>query len=65
MRTLRKLIFGETWTLPLTVGAALIVTAIVRAIAGTGGWWRSAGGFLLLVLVACAYLVATRAGRRT
>jgi membrane protein implicated in regulation of membrane protease activity len=63
--TLRKLVFGETWTLPIAVAAAIGLAALVRAVAG--GWWRSGGGFVLLVLVAVAYVAATwtRRARRS
>jgi hypothetical protein len=53
---LRKLIFGETWTLPLGVGAALGISALVRAIAGPHGWWHHWGGFVLLGLVLVAFV---------
>jgi hypothetical protein len=43
---LRKLVLGETWTLPLGVGATLLVGLALDA-AGPG-WWDSAGGFVLL-----------------
>jgi hypothetical protein len=52
---LRKLVFGETWVLPLGVGAALGIAAIIRAIAGPHGWWHHAGGFVLLGLVIVAF----------
>jgi hypothetical protein len=58
---LRKLVFGETWVLPLGVGAALAISALVRAIAGPHGWWHRAGGFVLLGLVLLA-LAASLAG---
>jgi hypothetical protein len=43
---LRKLILGETWTLPLGV-AATLVAALALDAAGPG-WWERAGGFVLL-----------------
>jgi hypothetical protein len=58
---LRKLILGETWVLPLGVGAALGISALVRALAGPHGWWHHAGGFVLLGLVLLA-LTASLAG---
>lgn len=54
---LRKLVFGETWSLPLGVGAALGIAALVRAVAGTHGWWHRGGGFLLLALLVAAFTV--------
>jgi hypothetical protein len=60
LRTLRKLVLGETWTLPLGVAVAVGVAGIARALAGAHGWWRDGGGFVLLALVVLALLVAVR-----
>jgi hypothetical protein len=43
---LRKLVLGETWTLPAGV-ALTLVAALVLDAAGPG-WWHRAGGFVLL-----------------
>jgi hypothetical protein len=43
---LRKLVLGETWTLPLGVAVTLLIGLGLEA-AGPS-WWRSAGGFVLL-----------------
>ena len=43
---LRKLVLGETWTLPLGVAATLLGGLALDA-AGPG-WWHRAGGFVLL-----------------
>jgi hypothetical protein len=58
LRQLRKLILGETWTLPVGVGVALGTAALVRSLAGSHGWWHSGGGFVLLALVAVALTVS-------
>jgi hypothetical protein len=58
IRTVRKLVFGETWTLPLGVAVAVGACFVVRALAGAHGWWREGGGFVLLALVVAALLVA-------
>ncbi|MGZ4201045.1 MAG: hypothetical protein ACXVRH_03180 [Thermoleophilaceae bacterium] len=58
---LRKLVLGETWVLPLGVGAALGIAGLIRAVAGVHGWWHHAGGFVLLGLVLLA-LAASLAG---
>jgi hypothetical protein len=55
---LRKLVLGETWSLPLGVGLALGAAGIVRAIDGDDGWWHHAGGFILLGLVAIALTIS-------
>jgi hypothetical protein len=51
LRQLRKLLLGETWTLPLGVGLAVAVSFLVRGALDAGRWWPHAGGFLLLGLV--------------
>jgi hypothetical protein len=65
IKTLRKLVLGETWALPIGVGVAVGAAGVLRAVAGDGGWWRDAGGFVLLCLVVVALLTAVgRPGRR-
>jgi hypothetical protein len=61
LKTLRKLILGETWVLPIGVAIAVGLAALLRGLAGEHGWWHDAGGFVLLGLVVAALLVA--AGR--
>jgi hypothetical protein len=51
MRALRKLVLGETWTLPLGVALTLAVALVLREAAGETTWWRHAGGFVVLGLV--------------
>ena len=48
---LRKLVLGETWTLPLGVLLTLALALALDAAAGDTPLWRHAGGFLLLALV--------------
>jgi hypothetical protein len=65
LRSLKKLILGETWTLPLGVATAVLVSALlVRPLMGDA--WRQTGGFVLLAGVAGALLlsVSLSAGRR-
>lgn len=47
LRTLRLLVLGETWTLPLGVLAVLLAAVALRALDGT--LWRDVGGLVLLV----------------
>jgi membrane protein implicated in regulation of membrane protease activity len=63
IRTLRKLVLGETWTLPIGVGVAVGCAGVLRALAGDASWWRDGGGFVLLALVLIALLVALRGPR--
>ena len=51
MRALRKLVLGETWTLPLGVFLTLALALVLDAVAGGTSLWRHAGGFLLLACV--------------
>ena len=55
---LRKLILGETWSLPIGVLASVGIAALIRAIAGPDGWWRHAGGYLLFGLVAVTLTIS-------
>jgi hypothetical protein len=64
LRTLRKLVLGETWALPLGIALAVAVAGIVREVAGAGGWWHHGGGWLLFGLLVAAFAVSlARTGR--
>ena len=64
LRTLRKLVLGETWALPAGVALAVSAAAVAREVSGAGGWFAEAGGWLLLALLALAFAVAVlRSGR--
>jgi hypothetical protein len=56
MRTVRKLILGETWALPIGIFVAVGVAAVLSAAAGSADWWEDSGGFVLLALLAGAFL---------
>jgi hypothetical protein len=64
-RTLKKLILGETWTLPIGMATVVFVAALV-ARPLMGDTWRDAGGFLLLAGVVAVLVasVSRSAGRR-
>jgi hypothetical protein len=65
LRTLRKLILGETWVLPLGIATVVLLAALVaRPLMDDA--WRHAGGFLLLAGVAAVLTlsVSLSAGRR-
>ena len=65
LRTLKKLLLGETWVLPLGVAAILAGGAIVRSIAPDA--WSAVGGLLLAAaaLLVLYLAVARSAGRST
>jgi hypothetical protein len=48
MRALRKIVLGETWSLPLGVLALLLAALALRELAPA--WWDRAGGWVLLAL---------------
>jgi hypothetical protein len=56
MRALRKLVFGETWALPVGIFVAVGVAFVLREVAGSADWWEDSGGFVLLALLAGAFL---------
>jgi hypothetical protein len=66
MRTLKKLVLGETWWLPLGIAVVLAVGGLaLRPLVPT--LWHDAGGFLLLagvlgVLLSSVARTATRRG---
>jgi membrane protein implicated in regulation of membrane protease activity len=59
VKALRKLILGETWTLPIGVALTLAVGLVLSG----ASWWPDAGGFVLLALV-LATLFAALTGSR-
>ena len=66
LRTLRKLVLGETWALPVGVAASVSAAAVARDVTGPDGWFADAGGWLLLGLLAVGFCVAVlRSARPT
>ena len=63
MRALRKLVLGETWALPIGIAIAVGVAGILGALAGSADWWEDAGGFILLALLAAAFVASLRIRR--
>lgn len=63
MRTLKKLVLGETWLLPIGVAAILILAAlVVRPLAPDT--WTDLGGFVILAGAATILLVSVARGSR-
>jgi hypothetical protein len=64
VNALRKLVLGETWTLPLGVAVVVTLGLVLDAAFGAERWWKDAGGFLLLAGVLLALTASLpRAGR--
>ncbi|HET6550526.1 MAG TPA: hypothetical protein VFG79_18825 [Solirubrobacter sp.] len=53
MKALRKLVLGETWTIPIGVALVLVVGLLLRG----DGWWV---GFVLLAGVIATLSAAVR-----
>ena len=51
LRSLRSLILGETWTIPIGVTAAVVVAALVRPVFSEHAW-DELGGFILAAMIA-------------
>lgn len=60
MRTLRKLILGETWFLPFGIALVLGLAALISVAADE--LWQEAGGLLLLVAVGVLLVASVRRG---
>jgi hypothetical protein len=64
--SLRRLILGETWTIPLGVGASLGLAVLIRASLPEASW-EVVGGFCLAAFVlgvlACSLRGAPRSRR--
>jgi hypothetical protein len=62
LSSLRGLILGETWTIPLGVGAALGLAALIRA-SLPGATWQAVGGFCLVAFVVGVLAYSLRGAR--
>jgi hypothetical protein len=56
VKALRKMILGETWTVPAGVAVTLLVGLALSGVS----WWPDAGGFVLLALVLAVLFAALR-----
>jgi hypothetical protein len=61
LRSLRHLVLGETWTIPLGVGLTLALAVLLRALLPADAW-HAVGGFVIgaLLVVALAFSLRTR-----
>jgi hypothetical protein len=62
LATLKKLVLGETWILPVGLVVAVALSLLCRALLDDA--WQEVGGFVLLGGVACVLLLAVAAGAR-
>ena len=63
LRTLKKLLFGDTWLLPVGLLAAVAVSLLARR--GLDEHWARVGGFVLLAGVTVVLIAAVaRTARR-
>jgi hypothetical protein len=60
LRTLAKLVFGETWFLPAAVAAAVAASLLARHLLGDE--WQHVGGFVLLAGVVAALTLSVSRG---
>ena len=60
--SLRELVLGETWTIPVGVGAAVAAGVLLRG-ALPERLWENAGGFVLALLVVATLAVSLRGAR--
>lgn len=63
LQTMKKLIFGETWVLPIGVVAVIALGGLVIRPA-TEASWTHFGGFVLLAGVACVLAISVARGAR-
>jgi hypothetical protein len=56
VRALRKMILGETWTVPIGVALVLLAGLLLRG----AGWWSEFGGFVVLFGVLVTLSAALR-----
>ena len=60
LQALRTLVLGETWALPVGVAGTMVVAGILESISGSGGWWKTGGGLVLMAGLFIALLASVR-----
>jgi hypothetical protein len=60
LSSLRRLILGETWTIPFGVGISLGLAVLIRASLPPAGW-EAVGGFCLAAFVLGVLAISLRA----
>jgi hypothetical protein len=64
LRSLRALIFGETWTIPLGIAATVAIAVLLRSLL-PDHLWHEAGGFALAGMVATTLVTSISRSSRT
>jgi hypothetical protein len=62
LRSLRSLILGETWTIPLGVATAVVVAVLFRS-AIADHLWDEIGGFVLAAMIAATLAISLARSR--
>lgn len=62
LRTLKKLVLGETWLLPLGVVAVVALSLLLQSALGEG--WDHLGGFVVLTGVAFVLVLSVSLSAR-
>ena len=62
LRSLRSLLLGETWTIPIGVGVSVLIAAALHSVL-PAHVWHEGGGFMLAALVATTLAVSLWTGR--
>jgi hypothetical protein len=62
LRSLRALVFGETWTIPLGVATSVVIAVLLRA-ALSDHLWDQIGGFALAAMVAATLALSLATSR--
>jgi len=57
LRTLKRLILGETWLLPIGIAVTLVAAGVLRSVVADD--WAHVGGFVLLAAVLVILLAST------
>ena len=60
VRTLKRLVLGETWLLPIGLGGVVLVCALLRSL--TGHAWVHLGGFMVLIGVLAVLVITVARG---
>lgn len=63
LRTIKKLVLGETWLLPIGIALLVLLSALVVKPLASGSW-DSAGGFVILAGAVAILLASVARGAR-